>query len=67
VELARAARRRRPGLPVLLVTGYAGDGQPPQREFPVLHKPFTALELTLALRALLPRRMQAGPGPAPNA
>jgi CheY-like chemotaxis protein len=57
IALAREARRLWPDLPVLLVTGYAGDGHLSQREFPVLHKPFTALELALAMRALFQRRV----------
>ena len=57
IALAREARRLWPDLPVLLVTGYAGDGHLSQREFPVLHKPFSALELALAMRALFQRRV----------
>ncbi|WP_137178744.1 PAS domain-containing sensor histidine kinase [Roseomonas sp. AR75] len=55
LDLARAIRQRWPALPVLLVTGYTRDAEIIQREFPVLHKPFTALELTLAIRGLLRR------------
>jgi PAS domain S-box-containing protein len=56
LALAREVRRRWPALPVLLVTGYTRDGHLAQREFPVLHKPFTALELALAMRSLFQRR-----------
>lgn len=38
--LAREARKLRPGLPVLLVTGYAGAENPADDEFPVITKPF---------------------------
>ncbi|GIL38090.1 histidine kinase [Rhodospirillales bacterium TMPK1] len=51
LELAREFKRARPGLPILLMTGYAGgfvtDG------FPVLAKPFTVAQLQTALDALL--------------
>ncbi|ONG45572.1 hypothetical protein BKE38_26350 [Pseudoroseomonas deserti] len=49
--LLRAARALRPGLPALLVTGYAGD---PGLEAlaPVLPKPFRAAELQAALQRL---------------
>jgi PAS domain S-box-containing protein len=56
VDLAREIRRHRDGLPLLLVSGYAGDSYPAAGEFPVLPKPFTALELSLAIRALLHRK-----------
>ncbi|UFN48093.1 response regulator [Roseomonas sp. OT10] len=44
VELAQRARALRPGLPVLLVTGYAEIDKVP-RDLPVLHKPFQQAEL----------------------
>jgi PAS domain S-box-containing protein len=52
VELARAARARRPGLPVLLASGYsdeiiAGAGA----EFEFVHKPYDAQQLGHALVA----------------
>jgi PAS domain S-box-containing protein len=56
VDLAREVQWRWPELPVLLVSGYADDNHVAQHQFPMLHKPFTALELTLAIRALLQRR-----------
>ncbi|WP_043344866.1 response regulator, partial [Belnapia moabensis] len=56
IDLAREVRRHRDGLPVLLVTGYVGDSHSAVQEFPVLPKPFTALELTIAIRTLLQRR-----------
>jgi two-component system cell cycle sensor histidine kinase/response regulator CckA len=54
-ELARRAVDRRPGLPVLLITGYVGagraavDGGP----FPVLRKPFDVGTLARAVRAAI--------------
>ncbi len=59
IDLAREVRRRWPELPVLLVSGYTGEGYVEQSEFPMLHKPFTALELAAAIKALLPRRTVA--------
>ena len=52
VELAREARRLRPGLPVVLTTGYSGDvaGADGVR---VLAKPYRVEELVAALEAEL--------------
>ncbi|HYZ31966.1 MAG TPA: PAS domain S-box protein [Crenalkalicoccus sp.] len=55
VDFAREVRRRWAGLPLLLTTGYAEDGYVVQREFPLLHKPFTTLELTQTIASLLRR------------
>jgi CheY-like chemotaxis protein len=60
VELARAALRLRPGLRVLLASGYpiaaltATQDAPPGGEFPFLSKPYRGSELAAALRALHP-------------
>ncbi|MCX8477364.1 MAG: response regulator [Sphingomonas sp.] len=46
--LASEARLRRPGMPVILITGYTGFASETgldEREFPVLHKPFRPSEL----------------------
>jgi CheY-like chemotaxis protein len=57
VELARELRRRRPDLPVLVVSGYAEmDGIAP--DVPRLTKPFRASELLESLASL--RRPDAG-------
>ena len=53
IELARAARRMRPDLPVLLATGYAGaagDGE--DHGFEVLAKPYDLAELVRRIAAL---------------
>src|SRR5262249_7347208 len=47
VELARSIRTARPGLPVLLVTGYAGSSV--GAEFPVLRKPYRLEQLRQAI------------------
>ncbi len=56
VELARAVQVRRPDLPILLTTGYAGerfdDGRGPVT-WPVLRKPFRSEELSTLLRDTL--------------
>ncbi len=55
-ELGRELRRRRPGLPVLLTSGYerGSDGDAGQeREFEVLRKPYRREELAAALRRTL--------------
>ncbi|HQP19946.1 MAG TPA: hypothetical protein PLG07_06495, partial [Phenylobacterium sp.] len=56
VELARAVQVRRPDLPILLTTGYAGerfdDGRGPVT-WPVLRKPFRSEELSALLRDTL--------------
>jgi CheY-like chemotaxis protein/two-component sensor histidine kinase len=56
VDLARELRSRRPGLPVLIISGYAEmDGIAPG--FARLTKPFRATELAESLNALMPERM----------
>jgi CheY-like chemotaxis protein len=52
VDLARNLRSRRPGLPVLIVSGYAEmDGVAPG--FPRLTKPFRSAELAASLANLM--------------
>jgi CheY-like chemotaxis protein len=59
IELARAAGTLRPGLKVVLTTGYAGaQGIPASDlEWPVLRKPFLADQLAEALSAALADRV----------
>lgn len=58
IELAWASRELRPGLPVLLITGYPADVFERlglhAKEFPIIGKPFTIAELLARLRELLP-------------
>ena len=56
VELARAIRTRRPDLPILLVTGYAGSAT--STEFPVLRKPYRFEQLRQAIADLAGDRAQ---------
>jgi CheY-like chemotaxis protein len=56
IDLARAARRFRPELKVLLTSGYAGfdaGGERGGTEFPVLPKPYRRAELARRVRATL--------------
>ena len=50
-QVAEAARERIPGLPVLFITGYAGDHLPPDVE--VVGKPFALDELAQRAQTLL--------------
>jgi PAS domain S-box-containing protein len=52
IDLAAEARRRRPGLPVLLLTGYA-DPAMHAAGFPLLRKPFRQTELARQVAAVL--------------
>ena len=60
-ELVRAARQRRPGLPVLFTSGYIASGLSAEGaegfgpDEPVLSKPFTPPELRRRLREVLAR------------
>jgi len=53
VVLARRAQVMRPGLRVLLTTGYAGLEAPATDEFPIISKPFRSAELSLAITRLI--------------
>ena len=59
-ELLAFARERRPDLPVLLITGFAGDAAPTP-DAPVLRKPFDRNALAAALDALESRSENAPP------
>jgi CheY-like chemotaxis protein len=56
VDLGRAIKHRWAKLPVVLTTGYTTDADAIQREFPLLHKPFTTMELTRAIEAPVRRK-----------
>ncbi len=59
VELARKIRELRPGLPVLLATGYSSAAASGSQEFPILRKPYELGELARAIIRLLAARRQA--------
>jgi CheY-like chemotaxis protein len=51
VDLAHEIRRRRPGLPVVLTTGYSGGAEADVQEgIPVLRKPYALTDLAKTLR-----------------
>jgi len=52
-QLAEAARLVRPGLPVLLATGYAEQGAAGVKNLPRLHKPYGLDDLATALSAFV--------------
>jgi PAS domain S-box-containing protein len=58
VALARAIRDRRPGLPVLLVTGYAKAALDAAGEFPLMRKPFDLAELSRTSARLIAEARQ---------
>ena len=53
VALARQAQVIRPGLRVLVTTGYAGLEAAATDEFPIIAKPFRSAELSLAIARLI--------------
>jgi len=55
IEVAVEARQFRADIPVLLMTGYSAEFLGPhfRDNLPVLHKPFSPLELVRRLRSLL--------------
>ena len=55
VELAREAIRKRPGLPVILSSGYSGDtlGPAEQAPWPLLRKPYARDGLTAVIKRVM--------------
>jgi CheY-like chemotaxis protein len=53
VALAREARIMRPGLPVLLSTGYASLDERAENKFPIIAKPFRTAELSRLIARLI--------------
>lgn len=53
LELAEAARALRPGIPVLLTTGYSDVPEGQSFDYPWLEKPFREEDLTVRLAELL--------------
>ncbi len=54
MQLAEEARRRRPGLPILLATGYAELPAAPSLELPRIDKPYVIRDLERAIAAVMP-------------
>jgi CheY-like chemotaxis protein len=65
IELAKRAVAARPGLKVLVATGYPGHAELLHSDFLVLAKPFTRVDLQRAIRTLLDRAGRERDGPAP--
>ena len=55
IELAEIARSKRPGMPILLVTGYADLPACELAKLPRLAKPYQQADLQAAIESLLPR------------
>ena len=55
IELARQAQAIRPGLRVLLATGYSALEKPATDQFPIISKPFRSAELRFAIARLIRR------------
>jgi signal transduction histidine kinase/CheY-like chemotaxis protein len=66
VELAEMAQRLRPGIAVLLTSGYARDliSRQDRRDYPMIAKPYRGEELAAKLRAVLAARRPRLPSPA---
>jgi signal transduction histidine kinase len=67
VDLARKARERRPGLKVLLTSGYSRDegerlGGPHPSEFRYIAKPYQASDLAVCLRDILEKKPATNDG-----
>jgi CheY-like chemotaxis protein len=64
LAVIRAAQERHPGLPAVLLTGYAGDGTALavggaiSGSFSLLRKPVTGVQLIDRIRALLAARAE---------
>ena len=53
VDVVRRARALRPGIAVLLTTGYSGSDGSASDEFAILSKPFSSVELRQAIARLI--------------
>jgi len=62
-ELARRLSDARPGLSVLVTSGFADEAGEADRAWPLLDKPYTPEELTTRVRALLDEASAARVGP----
>ena len=58
-SLARTARELRPGLAVLLTSGFVGEGATADVEFPLLDKPYASGAMAHKIRMLLDDRPAA--------
>jgi CheY-like chemotaxis protein len=68
LDLAREIRRRRPGVPVVLTTGYSGGVEADAEEgIPVLRKPYELNELAKTFREAVAGRQGATADDLPEA
>ncbi|HYH38328.1 MAG TPA: response regulator, partial [Azospirillum sp.] len=69
-DLARRAQELRPGLRVLLTSGYTADALTSEHGvvhgYPLLRKPYRGAELARAVRAALGTRAEPAPSPTPS-
>ncbi|HYD04320.1 MAG TPA: response regulator, partial [Reyranella sp.] len=67
IELARIAQQRRPGIGVLLTSGYTRDLIPTQEgaDLPLIAKPYRSEELAARVRQVLAARQRPTPRAAP--
>src|SRR5207302_4722515 len=68
VELAERAQRLRPGIAVLLTSGYARDliSRQDRRDYPMIAKPYRGEELAAKIRTVLAARRPRTPPPSPD-
>ncbi len=59
LDLARQARRLRPGLPVLATSGHVGEREAGEVDVPILAKPYDRAELARAVRRALDEAARA--------
>ncbi len=59
LDLARQARRLRPGLPVLATSGHVGEREAGEVDVPILPKPYDRAELARAVRRALDEAARA--------
>src|SRR5262249_4645031 len=69
IQLAALAEQKRPGIAVLLTSGYARDLIPAddRPDYPLIAKPYRAEDLMARLRSVLASRRASSSTPAPTA
>jgi CheY-like chemotaxis protein len=62
IALARIVRQRRPGLPILLATGYSSAAVAARNEFSILRKPYQIAQLSRAIAGVVAQTREANAG-----
>jgi PAS domain S-box-containing protein len=62
IALARIVRQRRPGLPILLATGYSSAAVAARNEFSILRKPYQIAQLRRAIAGVVAQTREANAG-----